>query len=90
MSSGSINRDILFYGGLIVNVTFVIATSVYLAREQDQKCFGRQGATEADYQLCYLESKGCDRFNTLPQTDVASGFQSMLTLAVVSHCIGLA
>jgi hypothetical protein len=54
MSSGNLNRDILFYGGLVVNVTFVVATSVYMAREQGQQCFGRYGAKEPDYQQCYL------------------------------------
>jgi len=90
MSSGNLNRDILFYGGLVVNAAFVVATSVYLSKEKDQKCFGRHGAVENDYQQCYLESKGCDKFNSLPQTDVAASFQTILTLTLVTHCIGLA
>ena len=49
MSSGNLNRDILFYGGLVVNVSFVVATSVYMAREEGQQCFGRNGAKETDY-----------------------------------------
>ncbi len=90
MSSGNLNRDVLFIGGVTVNIAFIVATSVYLAREQDQKCFGRHGAVETDYQQCYLESKGCDKFNTLAQTDVAAAFQTILTLTLVTHCIGLA
>jgi hypothetical protein len=46
----ALNRDVLFFGGVVVNLCFIVATSVYMGRESDAKCFGRHSAEDTDYQ----------------------------------------